>query len=674
MLRRSRAGIIHLALIAFAVALVVRAAYVGLWEGRAWAEHAAREHETAVVPAPARGAILDAAGRPLAISRSLLHLAVAPGEIHDRAALSRALIRAGVDANWVRLASDPHRRWLDLPARVLPGDGASAAAIRGVYVTPVSERIAMGPDGLTAITGHVGPTGAGIDGLEAGLDSLLRGDPGRGVLLHDALGRPLESPSAPAAGGRPGDAVLLTINGALQEICERSLADAVTRMGASGGDVVVLDPHDGSILALASRRRVVGGVAATTVTEPYEPGSTIKPFIAASLLGHDRVAPTDEVDTHLGQITINGRTVKDEHLQASMTLRDVIRLSSNVGIAQFSQRLSAHEEFEALRDAGFGSPTGLPVPGEAAGSLPDPVHWSKQTPVSLAIGYEVAVTPLQMALAYSAIANGGELLEPGLVREIRDPDGTVMYRRQRRVVRRLMSEDIARQLREMLVATVAKGTASEADLPSYIVAGKTGTARRTEYGAGYGRNQYNASFVGLFPGRDPQYVILVKIDDPTGSYFGGKTAAPLFKVILESALAARDASLDRTVLAADRRETPVDVSTGTALSVAPAVASSVASPSGVADAPADSASALDTTTAGAGTVVPIDQPLPPATSPLATTVVVPDLRGWSLRAAVHALHRAGLEVQLTGGPRGTTDPVAGTAVRTGTVVRLGAGA
>ncbi len=245
------------------------------------------------------------------------------------------------------------------------------------------------------------------------------------------------------------------------------------------------------------------------------------------------MAPTNEVDTHLGQITINGRTVKDEHLQASMTLRNVIRLSSNVGIAQFSQRLSAREEFEALRNAGFGSPTGLPVPGEAAGSLPDPVHWSKQTPVSLAIGYEVAVTPLPMALAYSAIANGGELLEPGLVREIRDPDGTVMYRRQRRVVRRLMSEDIARQLREMLVATVAKGTASEAEIPSYIVAGKTGTARRTEYGAGYGRNEYNASFVGLFPGRDPEYVILVKIDDPTSSYFGGKTAAPLFKVILE---------------------------------------------------------------------------------------------------------------------------------------------
>ncbi len=666
MLRRSRTGVIHVALIAFAIALVARAAYVGLWEGRTWAAHAAREHETAVAPAPPRGPILDAAGRPLAISRSLVHLAVAPGEIHDRTVLSRALTRAGVNAPWVRLATDPHRRWIDLPTRVLPGDAAAAAAIRGVYVTPVAERIALDPGGVAAITGHVGPAGNGINGLEAGLDSVLRGNVGSGVLLHDALGRPLESPSAPASGGRAGDAIVLTINDALQEICERALANAVLRMGASGGDVVVLDPHNGAILALASRRRAFGGVAATTLTEPYEPGSTMKPFIAAGLLGHDLVAPTDVVDTHLGKLTINGRTITDEHRQASMTLRDVIRLSSNVGISEFSERLSARQEYEALRDAGFGSPTGVPFPGEAAGTLPDPHHWSKQTPVSLAIGYEVAVTPLQMALAYAAIANGGELLEPVLVREIRRPDGAVVYRRQRRVVRRLMTADIARQLREMLVATVANGTASEADLPSYIVAGKTGTARRTEYGAGYGRNEYNASFVGLFPGRDPQYVILVKLDDPSGSYFGGKTAAPLFKVILESALAARDASLDRTVLAASRRQPATVPPAGTSLSVAPAVAP--IDTAGLSDS-AEAASA-----AGEPTVVAIDRPLPPANPVASSAVVVPDLRGWSLRAAVHALHRAGLEVQLTTAPRGTTDPAPGTTVRTGTVVRLGDGA
>jgi len=652
-LRPSRTGIVHLALVAFAIALVARAGYVGLWEGRAWAEHAAREHGTQGLATAARGPILDDAGRPLAISRSLVRLGVAPREIHDRTALTRALTRAGVGAQWIRLAVDPHRLWVDLPARVLPGDAAGATAIRGVYATPVAERIALGPEGITAITGHVGAAGSGVDGIEAALDSVLRGDPSHAVVLHDALGRPLESPSAPTTVGRAGDAVLLTVNGALQEICERALSDAVLRMGASGGDIVVLDPHDGSILALASRRRATGGVAATTLTEPYEPGSTLKPFIAAALLAHNRVAPTDVVDTHTGQLVVGGRTLTDLHRLPSMTLREVIRWSSNVGIAQFAQRLSAREEFEALRDAGFGSPSGLPFPGEASGTLRAPPQWSKQSPVSLAIGYEVAVTPVQLALAYGAIANGGELLEPALVREIRGPDGAVLYRRQRRVVRRLMSPEIAQQLRDILVETVAKGTASEADLPSYIVAGKTGTARRTEYGAGYARNEYTASFVGLFPGRDPQYVILVKLDDPTGSYYGGKTAAPVFKAILQAALAAPDASLDRTVLVADRRATGTESS----LSVAPDTAER------------DTIELADTGRSESATV-PIDRPLSRAAPPLAANVVVPDVRGWALRDAVRALHRAGLEVQLTPGPRGTTDPAAGATVRTGSVVRL----
>ena len=656
MLRPSRTGVIHLALVAFAVALVARAAYVGLWEGRTWAEHAAREHGTSAPATVSRGPILDAAGRPFAISRSLIRLAVAPGEIHDRAALARALTRAGVGAVWVQRAVDRHRVWVDLPTRVLPGDAASAAAIRGVYVTPVAERIALGPDGVTAIAGHVGPEGTGIDGIEETLDSLLRGDQSHAVVLHDALGRQLESPSAPVTAGRAGDAVLLTLNGALQEICERTLDDAVLRMGASGGDVVGLDPHDGAILALASRRRATGDVAATTMTEPYEPGSTIKPFIAAALLGRGRVVPTDVVDTHTGQLVIAGRTLTDSHRLPSMTLREVVRWSSNVGIAQFVQRLSPHEEYEALRDVGFGSPTGVPFPGEAAGTLADPLHWSKQSPVSLAIGYEVAVTPLQLALAYASIANGGELLEPALVREIRGPDGAVLYRRERRVVRRVMSPDIARQVRDMLIETVALGTAAESDLPSYIVAGKTGTARRTEYGAGYGRNEYTASFVGLFPGRDPQYVILVKLDQPTGSYYGGKTAAPVFRAILEAALAARDASLDRGVLAADRRVS----ATSSALAVAPEIPD------------ADTADTPDAARVPSATV-PIDRPLSHAVAALATTAVVPDVRGWTLRGAVHALHRAGLEVELKNGPRGLTDPAAGSTVRTGTIVRLGDG-
>jgi cell division protein FtsI (penicillin-binding protein 3) len=485
---------------------------------------------------------------------------------------------------------------------------------------------------------------------------VLRGDTSNTLILRDGLGRPLESPAAKAPGALGGDTVILTVNRALQEICERSLDDAVTRMDATGGDIVVLDPQDGDILALASQRRGIVGPASTTLTEPFEPGSTIKPFIAAPLIARGRVSPGDVVDTHAGRLVLHGRTLTDTHRAPAMTLREVIRWSSNVGIAQFAQRLTRREEYEALRDVGFGSATGLPFPGEAAGTLRDPTQWSKQSPASLAIGYEVAVTPLQLALAYASIANGGELLEPGLVREIRGADGTVRYRRERRVVRRVMPREVAEQLRDILVETVANGTAAEADLPSYIVAGKTGTARRTEYGAGYGRNEYTASFVGLFPGRDPQYVILVKLDNPTTSYYGGKTAAPVFKTVLEAALAARDPALDRGALAAGRRASAAE---GLPLATPDTVAADIVMPG-------------DTARESMVTV-PVGGPVPVSGVRRPPTTAVPDVRGLSVRAAVRALHGAGLRVELMAGPPGTTDPAAGTTIHTGAVVRLGDG-
>ena len=514
----------------------------------------------------------------------------------------------------------------------------------------------MGGDGTEAITGHV-VAGAGADGVEAALDSVLRGDTSKTLVLRDGLGRPLESPATSASRVWGGDTVILTLNRALQEICERSLDDAVTRMAASGGDIVVLDPQNGDILALASQRRGAPGPASTTLTEPFEPGSTIKPFIAAPLIARGRVSPADVVDTHTGRLTLYGRTLTDTHQAPAMTLREVIRWSSNVGIAQFAQRLSAREEYEALRDVGFGSPTGLPFPGEAAGTLRAPSDWSRQSPASLAIGYELAVTPLQLALAYATIANGGQLLEPGLVREIRGPDGSVRFRRTRRVVRRVMPEAVAAELRDILVETVVNGTATEADLPSYIVAGKTGTARRTEYGAGYARNEYTASFVGLFPGRDPQYVILVKLDDPTSSYYGGKTAAPVFKTVLEAALAARNPGLDREALAADRR---------------------TRAPQAVPLATPDTVAADVVMPVDAGIEPSVTLPIGPRTPasdsrPARTTATVPDVRALTIRSAVRALHAAGLRVQVVAAPLGATDPASGTPVRAGAVVRLGDG-
>ena len=290
---------------------------------------------------------------------------------------------------------------------------------------------------------------------------------------------------------------------------------------------------------------------------------------------------------------------------------------------------------------------------QASGTLREPVHWSKQSPASLAIGYEIAVTPLQLALAYASIANGGELLEPALVREIRAPDGLWSITGERRVVRRVMSAAVAAELRDILVETVARGTATEAGLPLFVMAGKTGTARRTQIGAGYGRNEYTASFVGLFPGRDPQYVILVKLDNPTGAYFGGATAAPVSKAILEAAIAARDVALPRGALAAGRSVALIDTA-----------------PKAGAQSAVDFAD-VDAPVVGRSVTIPIGSTLDAQDPPVVGTVAVPDVRGWPLRAAARALHRSGLQVEIVSGAPGTTAPAAGTLVRRGTVVRLG---
>jgi cell division protein FtsI (penicillin-binding protein 3) len=413
------------------------------------------------------------------------------------------------------------------------------------------------PDGLRRLVGRVDARGTAVEGLELALDSVLRGRPGSQRVLRDASGRNFDSPSATLVSPTPGQAVVLTIDQDLQEIAERALGEAVSRLGATGGDVVVLDPHSGEVRALASRRADPRTTAATALTEPFEPGSTLKPFIAAGLLARGRVRARDVVDTREGTLTIEGRTVHDVHRGLDrMSLAQVLQWSSNVGIVRFAERLAPREQYETLRDFGFGAPTGAPYPSEAAGTLRPPARWSRQSAASLAMGYEIAVTPLQLAAAYATFANGGELLEPALVKEIRGPDGLLRYRHAKRVVRRVMPPVVADRVRSMLVDVVTGGTAVEADLTTFQLAGKTGTARRT-VGGRYATMQYYATFAGLFPADRPQFVIVVKLDSPKDVYYGGSTAAPVSRAVLEAALAARDAALDRRALAdaSSRRQT-----------------------------------------------------------------------------------------------------------------------
>ena len=674
MIRLGRVGLVHGALVVFVVALLGRAAFVQLGQTDRWRQAAQRQQlETRELPAM-RGAILDAAGTVLVDSRELVRLAVAPPEVRDGSALAAALRAVDVPAEFVRRATDPARKWVELPGRFLSTDVAALLAMRGVHSTAVLERVPPATAGLRSLLGTVNRDGVAVGGVEAALDAVLRGRPGRSVLVRAGRAGPLSSPEERFDPPVAGHTVALTLHQGLQDIAERALGDAITSMRARGGDIVVLDPHTGAIRALASRRADPTASGATALTEPYEPGSTIKPFIAAALLERGRVTVDEAIPTFNGRFTLNGRTIADVHAAPRMTFAEVIQYSSNIGIVQFAQRLTPREQYGVLRDAGFGMVTGVPYPTESSGRLRPPTEWSAQSPASLAMGYEVAVTPLQLALAYGAIANGGELLEPALVQELRAPDGRVTYRAGRRVVRRLMSAATARTMRGLLRDVVAGGTATAADLGVYTLGGKSGTARRTrDDGRGYETGAYTASFVGLFPADAPQLVILVKLDDPKAGY-GGLTAAPVTKAVLTAAIAARDAALDPATLAGP----PVRVAdTADSASGAPAAISgagpSVGSGRGAATSAATEADAtvtlIEPPLRGPVTF-DLAEPVPPAGDSLPPRAV-PDVTGLSTRTAVRALHRAGFRVVLMGAGGGPpTLPVAGTVLPAGATIRL----
>jgi cell division protein FtsI (penicillin-binding protein 3) len=623
---------------------------VQLVHGDQWRRRAT-EQQTIRVELPARrGALFDRNGVALALSQETYGIAVAPREVSDPSRASDLVARAvGSPREAVARLLVSDRVWAEWPGPYAWNDVAPLKTVRGVYLQRRLERFYPRPDLAARLVGRVDQGGHGASGLEHSLDSTLAGRPGSAVMLRDRGGHTYPSPSRPALESEPGADVYLTLDAELEEIAERALAGAVDSVHATGGDVVILQPATGEILAQASIRRTAA--EGTGVGDVFEPGSTAKVFTAAALLRTGKATADDTVFAEHGHYVLNGRSIDDVDPHGTITLADVIRVSSNIGISKLGARLTQAEQFEALRDFGFGTQSGVEVAGEAAGRLRLPRAWTVESPASLAMGYEIAVTPLQLAAAYAALANGGVLLEPTLVKEVRDGGGSLRQAARPHPVRRAVTAGVAAQLTHMLLGVVEEGTGRSAALGSYSLAGKTGTARRA-IGGHYLPGHYWASFVGIFPAQDPQLVLVVKLDDPQGAYFGGATAAPVVRTILEAALATPAVAVDRRRLA--------DVALDRRRAVRRVLPDS-----------ADTAADRESGVRIPASVVVAWPPATAAPSDTGAAYVVPDVAGLSLRAAARTLHHHGFEVRIEGWGRVVaTTPPAGTAAPPGSAVTV----
>ncbi len=509
----------------------------------------ARRQQQRTVTAPARrGRILDRQGRALSISADAETIYAVPAEIADPGRVADALCRAlgdctAADRRVLLERLGGSRAFAYVRRKVPPDVAARVAALKldGVGFLKESRRYYPRRELAAHLLGYVGVDNVGLAGIEAAYDDVIRGRDGRVLIQVDAREHIVASrvDRAPTS----GDDLELTIDQTLQFNVERALGAAVEEHRAAGGSVVVMDPWTGQILALASwptfnpnvfQRASAEARRNRAVQDLYEPGSTFKIVTASAALEERVVRPEDPIDVSAGFIRFGPRRIDDVHRYGVLSFTDVVVKSSNVGAIKVGLRLGAERLGRYARRFGFGQPLLRDLRGENPGILWRPDQLTDSALASMAMGYQVGVTAIQMAAAVASVANGGQLVEPRLVRAFIRGGRRVEV--PARVVRRVISPETAAILTTIMEQVVERGTAQAARVPGYQVAGKTGTAQKL-VGGRYSQSEYVASFVGFAPSRRPAVAIVVVIDSPRAKgYFGGTVAAPVFARVAEAAL------------------------------------------------------------------------------------------------------------------------------------------
>jgi cell division protein FtsI (penicillin-binding protein 3) len=539
-------------LAAWSVVVVARLVQVQLVRHDHYVAKAQRQQERTLALNPVRGSILDTRQRVLAESIAAESIYADPQAITNARAVARVLAKVpdlGLTAREIeaKLKGDSSFAWI---ARQLPLEVTSEVRklkLPGIYFMEAHRRTYPRSMLAANVIGYVGVDGDGLAGIEHSFDAYVRGTPGKVTVLKDARKGVYLVGGDGANRPKDGQHVVLTIDSVIQFIAERALKNAVEHYRASGGSVIVMDPNTGDILAMASaptfdpnhfRDFSPAAWKNRSVQDAYEPGSTFKIITAAAGLEEHVVTPSQVLDCGNGEITVANITIRehDGHRYQLLSFEDVIVNSSNVGTVRVGLGLGQERFNQWIRRFGFGEKTGLPLPGESPGLLRKTQRWTMVSPASISIGQEIGVTPLQIVRAVSAVARGGELVEPRIVKRVIDDEGRTVYEPPRHKPVRVMSEKTAAVLNEILKNVVSRGTGKNAALAEHVVAGKTGTAQKAIGRGGYAEGHYVGSFAGYVPADQPRLAILVVIDEPRPEHYGGTVAAPAFREIAEGSL------------------------------------------------------------------------------------------------------------------------------------------
>lgn len=536
------------------VAIAGRLVKIQILDGPKFQAVAKKQYEQKFILPPVRGNIYDRSGNILVSNTMFVSFAADPkiiGDNVDRVALHFSKIFGKPASHYAAKLrnTEEGRRFVWLERRIRPDIARrlEVQKLEGVVVVNEPKRLYHYDDLAGALIGFTDIDNKGISGVELSCDDDLSGTSGSMTMQRDGLGRTRPSADYPTIAPIDGHHVSLTIDLSYQAIVEEELKKGVTVNKADGGLAVMLNPKTGEILALSTYPGVnpnevskydVRTARNRIVTDMFEPGSVFKIVTASAAYEHNLIPPEKRFNAENGiyKVALRGgkfRTITDSHKHDVLTFQEAMEQSSNIVMAKAGNIIGPENLYRQARDFGFGIPTGVDLAGEVRGRLKKPHQWSGTTLQTLAYGYEVAVTPLQIAAAYAAVANNGELMKPFVIAQVVDADGNRIREQLPQRIRQVVSNETASLLSKALEGVVEHGTAIEVRINGVRIAGKTGTARRIidgKYEAGY----YTASFVGFFPVEDPQVVCLVMMDNPRSrGYYGGSTSGPIFHAIAE---------------------------------------------------------------------------------------------------------------------------------------------